>query len=73
MRRRAAKITIRTTAPSTTRSSSIWTEVTSRARAVTGTMSPNPTVAKTVTVNKSQPLWSSCWEKLPTAVAASER
>ena len=36
IRRRAAKTTSRTTAPSTTRSSSIWVAVTSRASAVKG-------------------------------------
>ena len=52
--RRTAKVTIRTTPPSTTRSSSIWTETSSRACEVRGVMSPKPTVAKTVTVKYSE-------------------
>ena len=39
-----------TAAPSTTRSSSICTEVSTRAEFLVGVMSPNPTVEKTVTV-----------------------
>ena len=38
------------TSPTTTRSPSIWTMVTTRAGWVTGVMSPNPTVENTVMV-----------------------
>jgi hypothetical protein len=44
--------------PKTARSNSICTVVTTRAAAVTGTISPNPTVASTVSVKYSASVWS---------------
>lgn len=53
-RRRATAVTItRSRMPSTTRSAAICTVTSTRAAAETGTMSPNPTVANTVTVKYS--------------------